>query len=43
MDTESFVLLATGRRSADELSDRIAVTGDRDLGDAVVAALNVMI
>ena len=43
LDTESYVLLATGRRAAGELTDRISVTGDRDLGDAVVATLNVMI
>jgi uncharacterized protein (TIGR03083 family) len=42
MDTESFVLLATGRRTPDQLADRIEVSGDADLAAKVLAGLNVM-
>jgi uncharacterized protein (TIGR03083 family) len=43
MDTESFLLLATGRRSAEDLSDRVTVDGDADLAAGVLGGLNVMI
>lgn len=43
VDTETFVMLATGRRTASELERGIAIDGDRDLGRRVVDSLNVMI
>jgi hypothetical protein len=43
MDSEAFVVLATGRAEADALADRWHVTGDHDLGAAVVSNLNMMI
>lgn len=44
MSTESFVLLALGRRTAAELgSDAIRITGDTDLGQRVVDHLRMMI
>ncbi|MEO8267141.1 MAG: maleylpyruvate isomerase family mycothiol-dependent enzyme [Ilumatobacteraceae bacterium] len=43
LDAEAFVVLATGRRTAKELADRIAVSGDVALGQRVVDSLNTMI
>jgi uncharacterized protein (TIGR03083 family) len=43
MDSEAFVVLATGRAEAGALADRWSVTGDRALGEAVVTNLNMMI
>jgi uncharacterized protein (TIGR03083 family) len=42
MDTECFLLLATGRRAADDVADRFTLTGDADLGGRVLAGLNVL-
>jgi uncharacterized protein (TIGR03083 family) len=42
-DSECFVLLTTGRRTADQVADRLTSTGDGDLAARVVAGLNVMI
>jgi len=36
-------VLATGRRTADQLDDRIAYAGDVTHGHKVTAALNMMI
>lgn len=41
-DTESFVLLATGRRSAAALAGRITIGGDAELAGRVLAGMNVM-
>lgn len=43
MDTETFLVLATGRRAYDEVSDRVAVTGDVAHGARVASQLNMMI
>jgi uncharacterized protein (TIGR03083 family) len=43
MDSECYVLLTTGRRTADQVSGRVTITGDRQLAGRVVAGLNVMI
>ena len=43
MDVEAFLVLATGRRTADQLEDRIAYAGDVAHGHKVTAALNMMI
>lgn len=43
MDTEAFLVLATGRRSADLLGGRIEYAGDVKHGQRVTAALNMMI
>lgn len=43
MDSEAFVVLATGRADADALIGRWTATGDEALGGAVVATLNMMI
>jgi uncharacterized protein (TIGR03083 family) len=43
LDAEAFVILATGRRAAASLADRIAVSGDVALGQRVVDSLNMMI
>lgn len=43
LDSEAFVVLATGRRRAADLADRIEIGGDRDLGHRVVDHLNMMI
>jgi uncharacterized protein (TIGR03083 family) len=43
VDTETFVMLATGRRPASELASRIVIDGERELGQSVVDGLNVMI
>jgi uncharacterized protein (TIGR03083 family) len=42
MDTECLVLLTTGRRGASEAADRVAVTGDGELGSRVLDGMNVM-
>ena len=42
MDTECFVLLATGRRTPAEVADRITVSGNADLGTRVLAGMNVL-
>jgi len=43
LDSEAFIVLANGRRTAAELADRIHLTGDRDLGQRIVENLNMMI
>jgi uncharacterized protein (TIGR03083 family) len=43
LDSEVFVVLATGRRSAPAVADRIDISGDVDLGQRVVDNLNMMI
>lgn len=43
MDSETFVVLANGRRSASAMADRISITGDTALGQKVVDNLNMMI
>lgn len=43
LDTEAFVMLATGRCSAESIEARIELTGDRALGQRVVDNLNMMI
>jgi uncharacterized protein (TIGR03083 family) len=43
LDTEAFVMLATGRRTATSLADRIDLAGDQALGQRVVDNLNTMI
>jgi uncharacterized protein (TIGR03083 family) len=42
MDTESYLLLANGRRTPAELADRVSVGGDADLAGAALAGMNVM-
>jgi uncharacterized protein (TIGR03083 family) len=42
MDTECYLVLATGRRSADDVADCVTITGDTDLAARVVAGLNVL-
>jgi len=43
LDAEAFAVLALGRRSAEELQDRIELGGDVELGRRVAAQLNMMI
>ena len=43
LDADAFVVLATGRRSAAVLADRVIVSGDVALGQRVVDSLNMMI
>ena len=43
LDSEAFVVLATGRRPAASIADRIDLAGDRQLGQRVVDNLNMMI
>jgi uncharacterized protein (TIGR03083 family) len=43
VDTETFLVLATGRRNATSIADRIELSGDRSLGQRVVDNLNMMI
>ncbi len=43
LDTEAFVVLATGRRTATSIADRIDLAGDQALGQCVVDNLNMMI
>ena len=43
LDAETFIMLATGRRPASALADRIALAGDEALGQRVVDNLNMMI
>jgi uncharacterized protein (TIGR03083 family) len=43
VDPEAFIVLATGRRSASDIADRIELTGDQSLGRRVVDNLNMMI
>jgi hypothetical protein len=43
LDSEAFVVLATGRRTATDVSDRITFADDADLGLRVVESLNMMI
>jgi uncharacterized protein (TIGR03083 family) len=43
MDTETFAILALGRRRAAELAGRIDLTGDMDLGHRIVDNLAMMI
>ncbi len=42
MDTECYVLLATGRQTPAELAERITVSGDHDLATRVLSGLNVL-
>jgi uncharacterized protein (TIGR03083 family) len=43
LDSDTFATLALGRRSADDLADRIQLAGDTTLGRRVVEQLNMMI
>ena len=43
MDSETFVVLANGRRTASAMADRISIGGDTALGQKVVDNLNMMI
>jgi len=43
LDSEVFIVLATGRRPASAMADRIDISGDADLGQKVVDNLNMMI
>jgi uncharacterized protein (TIGR03083 family) len=43
MDTETFLILATGRQSLRAVEDRVTFSGDRDHGKRVAEALNMMI
>jgi uncharacterized protein (TIGR03083 family) len=43
LDTETFIMLACGRRSAADLADRISSTGDVELATKVVENFNMMI
>ncbi|MGZ7087235.1 MAG: maleylpyruvate isomerase family mycothiol-dependent enzyme, partial [Ilumatobacteraceae bacterium] len=43
LDPETFIVLATGRRAAASMAERIALTGDESLGRRVVDNLNMMI
>lgn len=43
MDTETFIVLATGRRSYDQVADRVTLTGNAVHGIAVAQQLNMMI
>jgi uncharacterized protein (TIGR03083 family) len=43
LDSEAFLVLATGRRSAAAFADRIELSGDQTLGQRVVDNLNMMI
>jgi uncharacterized protein (TIGR03083 family) len=42
IDTECYVLLATGRRTPAELAEHITVSGDTELAGRVVAGMNVL-
>jgi uncharacterized protein (TIGR03083 family) len=43
LDSEAFVILATGRRSASALRHRVTLDGDQGIGQRVVDNLNMMI
>jgi ubiquinone biosynthesis protein UbiJ len=43
MDTETFLVLAVGRQTAEQRAGQITVDGDADLGQAIVGNLNMMI
>jgi len=43
MDTETFLILATGRRPFTDVQDRVTLSGDREHGRKVAEALNMMI
>jgi uncharacterized protein (TIGR03083 family) len=43
LDIETFIVLATGRRAASEIADRIDLAGDQALGQRIVDNLNMMI
>ena len=43
MDTETFLVLAVGRQTAEDRASQIAIDGDAALGQAIVANLNMMI
>ena len=43
MDTETFLVLAVGRQTAEERAGQITIDGDADLGQAIVSNLNTMI
>jgi uncharacterized protein (TIGR03083 family) len=43
MDSETFVVLAVGRRTAADQADRITIVGDAELGQAIAENLNTMI
>jgi uncharacterized protein (TIGR03083 family) len=42
-DSNTFVTLALGRRTASQLADRVSVEGDTELGQRIVEQLNMMI
>jgi len=43
MDTETFLVLAVGRQTAEQRAGQITIDGDADLGQAIVGNLNMMI
>jgi hypothetical protein len=43
MDTETFLVLATGRRTLDDVAGRVTFAGDTDHAARVASQLNMMI
>ena len=43
MDTETFLVLAVGRQTAEHRAGQITIDGNADLGQAIVDNLNMMI
>jgi len=43
MDTETFLVLAVGRQTAEQRAEQVAIEGDTVLGQAIVGNLNMMI
>ena len=43
MDTETFLVLAVGRQTAEQRAGQITIDGDAELGQAIVGNLNMMI
>ncbi len=43
MDTETFIVLATGRRTYDEMADRVTMSGDTEHAARIAQQLNMMI
>jgi uncharacterized protein (TIGR03083 family) len=43
MDTETFVVLAAGRREYADVAERVTIDGDQDLGLRVLTQMNMMI
>jgi hypothetical protein len=43
MDTEAFLILATGRRAPETMLGSVELAGDMALGNKIVTSLNMMI